>query len=99
MAFDFTCLAPFQANSSAAHSSSVGARRVFTTAAAWSSLASSAVCARYPPEIDFTTSGSPPGATVHLLFFLAVMKILTAKSNRDYLYTAVIAFLELLAAA
>jgi transglutaminase-like putative cysteine protease len=27
------------------------------------------------------------------------MKILTAKSNRDYLYTAVIAFLELLAAA
>src|ERR1019366_4202049 len=38
-------------------------------------------------------------ATVHLLFFLAVMKILTAKSNRDYLYTAVIAFLELLAAA
>src|ERR1035438_10034936 len=38
-------------------------------------------------------------ATVHLLFFLAVMKTLPAKSNRDYLYTAVIAFLELLAAA
>jgi len=38
-------------------------------------------------------------ATVHLLFFLAVMQILTAKSNRDYLYTAAIAFLELLAAA
>ena len=38
-------------------------------------------------------------ATVHLVFFLAVMKILTAKTNRDYLYTAVIAFLELLAAA
>src|SRR4051794_22003114 len=38
-------------------------------------------------------------STVHLLFFLAVMKILTAKSNRDYLYTAIIAFLELLAAA
>jgi protein-glutamine gamma-glutamyltransferase len=38
-------------------------------------------------------------ATVHLLFFLAVMKILTATNNRDYLYTAVIAFLELLAAA
>ncbi len=38
-------------------------------------------------------------ATVHLLFFLAVMKILTARSNRDYLYTAIIAFLELLAAA
>src|SRR5215471_9996235 len=38
-------------------------------------------------------------STVHLLFFLAVMKILTARSNRDYLYTSVIAFLELLAAA
>src|SRR5579863_2941358 len=38
-------------------------------------------------------------ATVHLVFFLAVVKILTAITNRDYLYTAVIAFLELLAAA
>jgi transglutaminase-like putative cysteine protease len=38
-------------------------------------------------------------ATVHLLFFLAVMKILTARTSRDYLYTAIIAFLELLAAA
>src|SRR5690242_1005033 len=38
-------------------------------------------------------------ATVHLVFFLAVMKILTAQTNRDYLYTATIAFLELLSAA
>jgi protein-glutamine gamma-glutamyltransferase len=38
-------------------------------------------------------------ATVHLVFYLAVVKILTARSNRDYLYTAVIAFLEILAAA
>jgi transglutaminase-like putative cysteine protease len=38
-------------------------------------------------------------ATVHLVFFLAIMKILTAKTNRDHLYTASIAFLELLAAA
>jgi transglutaminase-like putative cysteine protease len=38
-------------------------------------------------------------ATVHLVFFLAVVKILTAESNRDHLYTAVIAFLELVAAA
>lgn len=38
-------------------------------------------------------------ATIHLVFFLAVMKILTAKTNRDNLYIAVIAFLELLAAA
>src|SRR5689334_706680 len=38
-------------------------------------------------------------ATVHLVFFLAVVKILTARTQRDHLYTAVIAFLELVAAA
>ena len=38
-------------------------------------------------------------ATVHLVFFLAVAKILTSITNRDYLYTAIIAFLELVAAA
>jgi transglutaminase-like putative cysteine protease len=38
-------------------------------------------------------------ATVHLVFFLAVIKILTAKTNRDHLYTAIIAFVELVAAA
>ncbi|HWC95736.1 MAG TPA: hypothetical protein VG456_03275, partial [Candidatus Sulfopaludibacter sp.] len=38
-------------------------------------------------------------STVHLVFFLAVMKIVTAHTNRDYLYTAMIAFVELLAAA
>jgi protein-glutamine gamma-glutamyltransferase len=38
-------------------------------------------------------------STVHLVFFLAVVKILTARTNRDNLYIAVIAFLELLAAA
>src|SRR5262249_6553440 len=38
-------------------------------------------------------------ATVHLVFFLAIVKILTAETDRDHLYTAVIAFLELVAAA
>ena len=38
-------------------------------------------------------------ATVHLVFFLAVVKVLTARTNRDSLYLAVAAFLELLAAA
>ena len=36
---------------------------------------------------------------MHLVFFLAVVKVLTAKTSRDHLYTAVIAFLELVAAA
>jgi hypothetical protein len=38
-------------------------------------------------------------ATVHLVFFLAVVKVLTARTSRDHLYTAVIAFVELVAAA
>ena len=38
-------------------------------------------------------------ATVHLVFFTAVMRILTAKRHRDEIAIAAIAFLELLAAA
>jgi transglutaminase-like putative cysteine protease len=38
-------------------------------------------------------------ATIHLVFFLAVVKVLTARTNRDYLYAGTIAFLEILAAA
>ena len=38
-------------------------------------------------------------ATVHLVFFLAVIQILTARTNRDFLFMAAIAFGELLAAA
>jgi protein-glutamine gamma-glutamyltransferase len=38
-------------------------------------------------------------ATVHLVFFLALMKILTARNDRDYLALAAIAFLELVWAA
>ncbi len=38
-------------------------------------------------------------ATVHLVCFLAVIKILNSKTNRDYFLMATIAFLELLAAA
>jgi transglutaminase-like putative cysteine protease len=52
----------------------------------------------YPVDYYFL-SRSFLVATVHLVFFLAVMKILTARTNRDYLYTAAIAFLEILAAA
>lgn len=38
-------------------------------------------------------------ATVHLVFFLAIVKILTAHTDRDYFYVKIIAFLELLAAS
>jgi transglutaminase-like putative cysteine protease len=38
-------------------------------------------------------------STVHLICFLAVVQILTARTNRDYGYTAAIATMELVAAA
>jgi transglutaminase-like putative cysteine protease len=38
-------------------------------------------------------------AAIHLAFFLVVMKALTSKTGRDYLYLAAIAMIELLAAA
>ncbi|HTS76658.1 MAG TPA: DUF3488 and transglutaminase-like domain-containing protein [Bryobacteraceae bacterium] len=47
----------------------------------------------------FFVSESFLTATVHLVCFLASIKILTAKTNRDYTYIKMIAVLELLAAA
>jgi transglutaminase-like putative cysteine protease len=47
----------------------------------------------------FWLSRSFIAATVHMLFFVAVVKILTASTARDYLYVKLIAGLELLAAA
>src|ERR1700675_238764 len=51
----------------------------------------------YPIDY-FYISGAFIPCTVHLVFFVAVVKILTAKTNRDYLLLRVIAYLELLAA-
>jgi transglutaminase-like putative cysteine protease len=47
----------------------------------------------------FWVSGRLLESTVHLVCFLAVVKVLTAQTNRDYAYTAVIALMELVAAA
>ena len=47
----------------------------------------------------FVLSRQLLAASVHLAFFLAVMKVLTAKTGRDYFYLAAIAVIELLSAA
>ncbi len=52
----------------------------------------------YPLDYQFFSLEFLP-ATVHLVFFLAVMKILTAQTERDHLFTAVISLIELLVAA
>ena len=50
--------------------------------------------------LDFYyVSGTFLTATVHMVFFLAVLKLLTAKTPRDYGYLKAIAGLELIAAA
>jgi protein-glutamine gamma-glutamyltransferase len=51
----------------------------------------------YPIDYFFISHTFIPAA-IHLVFFVAVVKILTARTNRDYLFLKVIAFLELLAA-
>jgi transglutaminase-like putative cysteine protease len=51
----------------------------------------------YPIDYFFISHTFIPAA-IHLVFFVAVVKILTASTNRDYLFLKVIAFLELLAA-
>src|SRR5580704_11562479 len=51
----------------------------------------------YPLDYFFISQSFIPSA-VHLVFFVAVVKILTGETNRDYLFLKVIAFLELLAA-
>lgn len=57
-----------------------------------------AYMAFYPIDYYFVTREFL-GATVHLVFFVAVVKILTAANRRDYLWVKVIALLELLAAS
>ena len=52
----------------------------------------------YPVDYFFLSKDFLP-ATVHLIFFIAIVKILTAQTDRDYLLVMAIAFLEILAAS
>ncbi len=52
----------------------------------------------YPIDYFFISGPTFFPAAVHLVFFVAVIKILTASTNRDYFLLKIIAFLELLAA-
>lgn len=51
----------------------------------------------YPIDYLFISGTFIPSA-VHLVFFVAVVKILTATTDRDYFFLKLIAFMELLAA-
>ena len=62
------------------------------------SLAALGYVAFFPIDFYFI-SRDFLAATVHGVCFLATIKILTAQSNRDYVYTGVISFIELVSAA
>ena len=64
----------------------------------FASLAALAYIGFYPVDFYFLSQDFL-SATVHTVCFLAVIKILTARSNRDYAYTGVISFVELIAGA
>jgi transglutaminase-like putative cysteine protease len=71
----------------------------WTIPARWISWATFGYILLYPIDYLYFSDRDFVRATVHLVFFLAVIKILTASTERDYLYLKVLAFLELLAAA
>jgi transglutaminase-like putative cysteine protease len=52
----------------------------------------------YPLDYFFLSRGFL-AATVHLVFFLAIVKLLAARATRDSVFVGVVAFLELLAAS
>ncbi len=60
-------------------------------------VALAAVC--FYPIDGWLLSGSALAATLHLAVILTVLKLVTAKTNRDYLYLKIVAVIELVAAA
>ncbi len=71
----------------------------WTIPARWISWATFGYILLYPIDYLYFSDRDFLRATVHLVFFLAVIKVLTASTEREYLYLKVLAFLELLAAA
>jgi transglutaminase-like putative cysteine protease len=53
----------------------------------------------FAPVDYFLLSKTWITATVHVVFFVAIVKTLTARTSRDYLFVAAVAFIEILAAA
>ena len=64
----------------------------------WITIATLVYVAFYPIDFFFVAQDFL-GATLHLLFFLATVKIVTASSERDYFWLKLISFAEILAAS
>lgn len=70
----------------------------FSIPARWVTIATVAYIAFYAADYFFLSQDFVK-ATVHLVLFVAVVKVLTAETRRDFFFLKVIAFLELLAAS
>ncbi len=70
----------------------------FTIPPRWITAVAIAYLGFFPVDVYYL-SGSFLSGTIHMVFFLAVLKLLTARTPRDYSYLKVIAVLELIAAA
>jgi transglutaminase-like putative cysteine protease len=63
----------------------------------WTTAATIAYIGFYPLDLKYISGEFIP-ATIHLICFLAVARVLTAQTNRDFFFVKVIAFMELLGA-
>src|SRR6478752_7683301 len=70
----------------------------FQFSAAWINAITLLYIGFFPLDYLYVSREFVP-ATVHLLCYVAVLRILSARTNRDYFFVKVIAFLELLAAS
>ncbi len=70
----------------------------WTPPARFVQLTTIAYIAFYPVDYFFLSRDFLQ-STIHLVFFLSIMKLLTARSQRDFTYLKLIAFLELLTAS
>lgn len=79
------------------HLAAVTGRIRFPFGRASAAAATVAYIGFYPLDFLYVSRGFIP-ATVHLICFLAVVCVLTARTNRDYFFVKVLAFLQLVAA-
>jgi protein-glutamine gamma-glutamyltransferase len=63
----------------------------------WTTAATLLYIGFYPLDVMYLSREFIP-ATVHLICFLAVARVLTARTNRDYFFVKLIAFMQLVAA-
>lgn len=75
----------------------VASNRRIDLAPSWVAALTIGYTGFYPLDYLFLSLEFIP-ATVHLICFLAILRVLTARTNRDYFFVKIIAFLELLAA-